>query len=141
MADVRTVIAVTGEDERYATVRRAAIKRAIADQRATLILYDIDAGQPAPRAPPTGWSAEGTEGGGRRPARPRGSSRRRAERPSPAGGPKHAGRGRRLGLVAGRFRPRRTHRVRSEGARACCSSPRAIRTSTSRRGFPEAEAV
>ena len=61
MADIRTIIAVTGEDDRYATVRRAAIERALAD-RATLILYDIDAvGSPLESPTPTQWSAEGTE--------------------------------------------------------------------------------
>jgi len=61
MADVRTVIAVTGEDDRYAGVRRAAIERA-RDERATLILYDLDAVESPLESPvPTGWSAEGTE--------------------------------------------------------------------------------
>jgi hypothetical protein len=61
MADVRTVIAVTGEDDRFAPIRRAAIKRA-RDQRATLILYDVDAATSLLESPvPTGWSAEGTE--------------------------------------------------------------------------------
>ena len=61
MADARTVIAVTGEDDRYAGVRRAAIDRA-RDDRATLILYDLDAaGSPLESPVPTGWSAEGTE--------------------------------------------------------------------------------
>jgi hypothetical protein len=61
MAAARTVIAVTGEDDRYQAVRTAAIERARAD-RATLILYDIDAATgPLESATPTGWSAEGTE--------------------------------------------------------------------------------
>ena len=61
MAEIRTVIAVTGEDDRYAPVRRAAIERAKAE-RATLILYDLDAATgPLESATPTGWSAEGTE--------------------------------------------------------------------------------
>jgi hypothetical protein len=61
MADVRTVIAVTGEDDRFATVRRTAVERA-REQHATLILYDIDAvGSPLESPLPTGWSAEGTE--------------------------------------------------------------------------------
>lgn len=61
MADVRTVIAVTGEDDRFAAVRRAAIERALAEH-ATLILYDIDAAGSALESPvPTGWSADGTE--------------------------------------------------------------------------------
>jgi hypothetical protein len=61
MADVRTVIAVTGEDDRYEPVRRAAIDRA-REAHATLILYDIDAPTgPLESQTPTGWSAEGTE--------------------------------------------------------------------------------
>jgi hypothetical protein len=61
MPDIRTVIAVTGEDDRYEAIRRAAIERARAE-RATLILYDIDAVESPLESPvPTGWSAEGTE--------------------------------------------------------------------------------
>ena len=61
MADIRTVIAVAGEDDRYEPVRRAALERAKAE-RATLILYDVDAATgPLESATPTGWSAEGTE--------------------------------------------------------------------------------
>jgi hypothetical protein len=61
MADIRTVIAVTGEDDRYEPVRKAAMERARAE-RASLILYDIDAATgPLESATPTGWSAEGTE--------------------------------------------------------------------------------
>jgi hypothetical protein len=61
MADIRTVIAVTGEDDRFAPVRRAAIQRARAEH-ATLILYDIDAVESPLESPtPTEWSAEGTE--------------------------------------------------------------------------------
>ena len=61
MADVRTVIAVTGEDDRFAPIRRAAIERALAEH-ARLILYDIDAVGSALESPlPTNWSAEGTE--------------------------------------------------------------------------------
>ena len=61
MTDIRTVIAVTGEDDRFEPIRRAAIERALADH-ATLILYDVDAGSSALESPvPTGWSAEGTE--------------------------------------------------------------------------------
>jgi hypothetical protein len=63
MADVRTVIAVTGEDDRFAPVRKAAMERAL-EQHATLILYDIDAVESPLESPlPTGWSAEGTEDG------------------------------------------------------------------------------
>jgi hypothetical protein len=61
MADIRTVIAVTGEDDRYDPVREAAIERARAE-RATLILYDVDAATGPLESPvATGWSAEGTE--------------------------------------------------------------------------------
>lgn len=61
MAEIRTVIAVTGEDDRYEPVRKAAIERA-RSERATLILYDVDAATgPLESATPTGWSAEGTE--------------------------------------------------------------------------------
>ena len=61
MAEIRTVIAVTGEDDRFDPVRRAAIDRALAE-RATLILYDIDSPiSPLEDATPSGWSAEGTK--------------------------------------------------------------------------------
>jgi hypothetical protein len=61
MADIRTVIAVTGEDDRFEPVREAAIDRALAEH-ATLILYDLDASESPLESPlPTGWSAEGTE--------------------------------------------------------------------------------
>jgi hypothetical protein len=61
MADVRTVIAVTGEDDRLERVREKAMERARAEH-ATLILYDIDAVESPLESPlPTGWSAEGTE--------------------------------------------------------------------------------
>ena len=61
MTEIRTVIAVTGEDDRYEPIRSAAIERALADH-ATLILYDVDAvGSPLESPVPTGWSAEGTE--------------------------------------------------------------------------------
>ncbi len=61
MADLRTVIAVTGEDDQFAPIRRAATERALAEH-ATLILYDIDAVGSALESPlPTNWSAEGTE--------------------------------------------------------------------------------
>jgi hypothetical protein len=61
MAGIRTVIAVTGEDDRYEPVRRAAIDRAAAEH-ATLILYDVDAETSPLESPlPTGWSADGTE--------------------------------------------------------------------------------
>lgn len=61
MADIRTVIAVTGEDDRFEPVREAAVERALAEH-ATLILYDMDAsGSPLESPLPTQWSAEGTE--------------------------------------------------------------------------------
>lgn len=57
----RTIIAVTGEDDRYEPVRRAGLDRALADH-ATLILYDLDAGRDPLESPlPTEWSAEGSE--------------------------------------------------------------------------------
>jgi hypothetical protein len=61
MRDIRTVIAVTGEDDRFGPVRHAAVDRA-RSEHATLILYDLDASESALESPlPTGWSAEGTE--------------------------------------------------------------------------------
>lgn len=61
MADIRTIIAVTGEDDRYATVREAAVVRA-REEHATLILYDVDASGSKLESPvPTHWSADGTE--------------------------------------------------------------------------------
>jgi len=61
MTEIRTVIAVTGEDDRFTAIRRLAVERALAEH-ATLILYDIDAAGSALESPlPTGWSAEGTE--------------------------------------------------------------------------------
>jgi hypothetical protein len=61
MAEIRTVIAVTGEDDRFEPVRRAAIDRASAEH-ATLILYDVDAEtSPLEEPLPTEWSADGTD--------------------------------------------------------------------------------
>jgi hypothetical protein len=61
MADIRTVIAVTGEDDRFEPVRRAGVDRALAEH-ATLILYDVDARESPLESPlPTEWSADGTE--------------------------------------------------------------------------------
>ena len=61
MTDIRTVIAVTGEDDRYAPVRGAAVDRA-RSEHATLILYDLDASESPLESPlPTGWSADGTD--------------------------------------------------------------------------------
>ena len=44
MNEIRTVIAVTGEDDRFEPVRRAAFDRA-KSEHATLILYDVDASE------------------------------------------------------------------------------------------------
>jgi hypothetical protein len=61
MRDIRTVIAVTGEDDRFEPVRQAAVDRA-RSEHATLILYDLDASESPLESPlPTEWSAEGTE--------------------------------------------------------------------------------
>jgi len=61
MGEIRTVIAVTGEDDRFGPVRSAAVDRA-RSEHATLILYDLDASQSALESPlPTEWSADGTE--------------------------------------------------------------------------------
>lgn len=58
---VRTIVAVTTEDDRYATVREEAVARAL-EEHATLILYDLDAGSSPLESPvPTEWSAEGTD--------------------------------------------------------------------------------
>jgi hypothetical protein len=57
----RTIIAVTGEDDRYTETRDRAVQRAL-DGHATLILYDLDAGRDPLESPlPTEWSAEGTD--------------------------------------------------------------------------------
>ena len=61
MSEIRTVIAVTGEDDRFEPVRLAGVERASAEH-ATLILYDIDAETSPLESPlPTGWSAAGTD--------------------------------------------------------------------------------
>jgi hypothetical protein len=61
MADIRTVIAVTGEDDRLEPVRHAALERA-KSEHSTLVLYDVDAAGSTLESPlPTQWSAEGTE--------------------------------------------------------------------------------
>jgi hypothetical protein len=58
---VRTIVAVTGEDDRYRTIVEEASRRAL-DEHATLILYDLDAGSTMLESPlPTEWSADGTE--------------------------------------------------------------------------------
>lgn len=57
----RTIVAVVGEDGRFDHVRRRAIERAL-ESRATLILFDFDAGQSLLESPrPTNWSAQGEE--------------------------------------------------------------------------------
>ena len=61
MTEIRTIIAVTGEDDRFEPVRTTAMARA-REARATLILYDVDAPTgPLESQTPTSWSAEGTE--------------------------------------------------------------------------------
>lgn len=61
MPTIGTIIAVTTEDDRFADARRAAVERA-REERATLVLYDIDAGGDPLESPlPTKWSAEGTD--------------------------------------------------------------------------------
>ena len=52
------IIAYTGEDDRYRTVRSAAIDTARSSE-ARLILYDIDAAQMFAAPLPTEWSGEG----------------------------------------------------------------------------------
>lgn len=53
------MIAITTEDDRYASTRREAAQRAKA-AHATLILYDLDAGKSVFESPlPTEWDAEG----------------------------------------------------------------------------------
>ncbi len=54
------VIVVTGDDDRYAETREAAIDIAI-ERDAELILYDWDAATVLGAALPTDWSADGTE--------------------------------------------------------------------------------
>jgi hypothetical protein len=56
-----TIIAVTGEDDRYAQVRRHAVERARATG-ATLVLFDVDARPSLLESPlPTNWSGQGEE--------------------------------------------------------------------------------
>lgn len=58
---IRTIVAVTTEDDRYQSVRAAAEARA-RDEHATLILYDLTAGENPFDSPlPTNWSSEGQE--------------------------------------------------------------------------------
>ena len=54
----RTIVAVTGEDDRYAAVRSRATALA-AGGNGTVILYDIDAAGPFASPVPTAWSGEG----------------------------------------------------------------------------------
>src|SRR5436190_12594523 len=56
----RTIVAVTGEDDRYAAVRSRATALA-AGGRGTVILYDLDAGGLFASPLPTGWSGEGEQ--------------------------------------------------------------------------------
>ena len=59
--EIRTIVAVTSEDDRYVAVRDAAVQQAL-DEHATLILYDLTAGEDPLASPlPTNWSSEGTE--------------------------------------------------------------------------------
>ena len=55
-----TIVAVTGEDDRYRAVRSRAGAMA-AGGRATVILYDLDAGGLFASPVPTEWSGEGQE--------------------------------------------------------------------------------
>lgn len=58
---IRTIVAVTTEDDRYRAVRSTAEQRA-RDEHATLILYDLTAGENPFDSPlPTNWSSEGQE--------------------------------------------------------------------------------
>ncbi|HEV8489510.1 MAG TPA: hypothetical protein VGQ58_06950 [Candidatus Limnocylindrales bacterium] len=57
----RTIVAVVAEDGRFDHVRRRAIERA-RESGATLVLFDLDAGQSLLESPrPTNWSAQGEE--------------------------------------------------------------------------------
>jgi hypothetical protein len=56
----RTIVAVTGEDDRYDAVRSRATDLA-ADGNGTVILYDIDAAGVFASPVPTEWSGEGQE--------------------------------------------------------------------------------
>jgi hypothetical protein len=60
---IQTIVAVTTEDDRLREVRKEAIERALREH-ATLILYDLTAGEDPLESPgPTEWSAEGTAEG------------------------------------------------------------------------------
>lgn len=54
------IVAVTGEDDRYAALRSRATEMAAGNQ-ATVILYDIDAAGVFASPVPTEWSGEGQE--------------------------------------------------------------------------------
>jgi hypothetical protein len=56
----QTIVAVTGEDDRYRAVRSRATALA-AGGRGTVILYDLDAGGLFASPVPTEWSGEGEE--------------------------------------------------------------------------------
>jgi hypothetical protein len=57
---IRTIVAVTSEDDRLVEVRERGLERANREH-ATLILYDLSAGSDPLESPlPTAWSAEGT---------------------------------------------------------------------------------
>lgn len=56
----RTIVAVTGEDDRYEAVRSRAGSLA-ADTGARVILYDVDAASPLESPVPTEWSGEGAQ--------------------------------------------------------------------------------
>ena len=56
----RTIVAVTGEDDRYARVRSRASAMA-AGTAATVILYDLDAAGMFSSPTPTEWSGEGQQ--------------------------------------------------------------------------------
>jgi hypothetical protein len=58
--ETQTIVAVTGEDDRYRAVRSRATAMA-AGGRGTVILYDIDAAGVFASPVPTEWSGEGEE--------------------------------------------------------------------------------
>jgi nucleotide-binding universal stress UspA family protein len=58
--DQRTIVAVTGEDDRYAPVRSRASAMA-AGSSSTVILYDVDAPGVFSSPVPTEWSGEGEQ--------------------------------------------------------------------------------
>ena len=57
---LQTIVAVTGEDDRYSPVRSRATALA-AGGHGTVILYDLDAGGLFASPVPTGWSGEGQQ--------------------------------------------------------------------------------